>query len=333
MTVKELAKLANVSPATISIVLNNKKGVSDETRKRVQSLLKQYNYELPVKSKVPVKNVRFLKYKDHGQIVDGNEGFVSNIIDAIELECRNYGYNLSITSTSGDFGLALETVSREPSDGLIILGTEIHPEAYHYLDNIRIPFIIVDNIMQFSQHDCVLMNNDETVYHALQHLHALGHKKIAYIKSEIRISNFDERQEAFYKYCDQLGLTCHEDFVFQVSPTLDGSYASMQQILKTSPTLPSCLFAENDTMAIGVIKALKEAGYRIPRDISIMGFDDIAYSTIINPGLTTMRIPKKTIGALAVQRLNRRIQNPKSNDVKIRIGAKLIVRGSTAPHK
>lgn len=107
----------------------------------------------------------------------------------------------------------------------------------------------------------------------------------------------------------------------------------MREILEHSTSFPSCIFAENDSMAIGVIKALHEKDYNIPEDLSIMGFDDIAYSKIIHPGLTTMRIPLKTIGALAVQRLNRRMQTQKSNDVKIEIGAKLVIRGSTAPPK
>lgn len=331
MTVKELAKLAKVSPATISLVINNKKGVSDETRKRIKSLLKQYNYSLPIKSKVPLKNIRFLKYKEHGLIVDGNEGFISAIIDTIETECRNYGYNLSITTAEGAFEKALESVSQDSSDGLIILGTEINSKHYHLLDNIKIPFVVVDNIMYFEHCDCVVMNNRETVYYALKHLHDLGHREIAYFGSNVRISNFDERQDAFYHYCNQLGLTFSENNIYTVAPTLVGSYTSMQKIIEEGHDLPTAGFAENDTMAIGVIKALKENGYQIPKDISIIGFDDIPYCTMVNPPLTTMRVPKGKIGTLSVQRLCQRMQDFDCEDVKIQTGAELIVRGSTAP--
>ncbi|MDL2238090.1 LacI family DNA-binding transcriptional regulator [Christensenellaceae bacterium OttesenSCG-928-K19] len=333
MTVQELAKLAKVSPATISLVLNNKKGVSDETRKRVQALIKKHNYSPPVKSRVPLKNIRFLKYKDHGMIVDGNGDFITSIMDAIETEARNFGYNMSITTADGNFEDAIATVAAESSDGIIILGTEIPPESYHLLDSIRTPFVIVDNIMQGSQHDCILMNNCETILHALSYLHGLGHREIAYARSSVRISNFDERQEAFGKYCKLLGFSCQSKHIFEVAPTLEGAYHSMQELLRQDLSLPTCLFAENDSIAIGIIKALKETGLKIPDDISIMGFDDIQYSRINNPALTTMRIPRRTIGTMAVQRLRQRMKDPRSYDVKIKVGAKLMARKSTAPPK
>ncbi len=329
MTIQEIAKLANVSPATVSIVLNNKKGVGEKTRKRVQSLLKQYNYSVPVKSKVPLKNIRFLKYKEHGLIVDGNEGFVSAIIDSIESECRNYGYNLSITTAEGNFEKALEAISSETSDGLIILGTELNPRYYSLLDAIRIPFVVVDNIMYFEHCDCVVMNNRETVYFALKHLYDLGHREVAYFHSKVRISNFDERRDAFYHFCNQLGLKFSDQYTYAVDPTLNGSYQSMLKIIDAGAVFPAAGFADNDTMAIGVIKALQERGYLIPGDISIIGFDDIPYCTMVTPALTTMRIPKGKIGTMAVQRLCTRMQDYESNDVKIQIGAELIVRSST----
>jgi LacI family transcriptional regulator len=184
--------------------------------------------------------------------------------------------------------------------------------------------------MEGSQHDCILMNNAETVLSALTYLYGLGHREIAYARSEVRISNFDERQEAFEKYCKMLGLSCRSNHIFDVAPTFEGAYHSMQRLLDSNFSLPTCLFAEHDSIAIGVIKALKEAGLRIPEDISVMGFDDIQYSRITNPPLTTMRIPRKTIGTMAVQRLRRRINEPRSYDIKIKIGAKLMVRKSTS---
>ena len=103
----------------------------------------------------------------------------------------------------------------------------------------------------------------------------------------------------------------------------------MNNIIKNGAVFPSAGFADNDTMAIGVIKALKENGYRIPKDISIIGFDDIPFCTIVNPALTTMRVPRGRIGTMAVQRLCTRMQDRECNDVKIQIGAELVKRSST----
>ncbi len=333
MTIREIARLANVSPATISLVLNNKPGVGDETRKRVQSILKEYDYKLPAKNKVPMKNIRFLKYKDHSMIVDGNAGFISAIIDAVEAECREMGYNLIITTVKGNFRQALKILKEDTSDGIILLGTEIRPKDYPLLKDVSTPMVIVDNIMAYEPYECVVMDNRETTYFALKYLADLGHKKVAYFKSAVEISNFLERSLAFYSCCEMLGLTCTR--TFSLVPTLDGAYSSMKEYLKQNDiVLPTAAFADNDTLALGAMKALQEVGYKIPDDISIIGFDDIPYCTISDPPLTTMIVPRRRIGVRAVQRLCERMQeSPINGNVKMLLGSRLIERQSTCPPK
>ena len=332
MTIREIARLANVSPATISLVLNNKPGVGDETRKRVQNILKEYDYKLPPKNKVPMKNIRFLKYKDHSMIVDGNAGFVSAIIDAVEAECREMGYNLIITTGKGGFRQALKILQNDTSDGIILLGTEISEADYPRLKSIQTPMVIVDNIMEYEPYECVVMNNRETTYYALQYLMELGHRQVAYFQSSVSISNFKERNASFYNCCARLSLECTRDFL--LTPTLDGAYESMKKYLEEGATFPTAAFADNDTIALGAMKALQEAGYNIPEDISIMGFDDIPYCTISDPPLTTMRVPRRRIGKLAVRRLCERMQeNPMNSNVKIMVGSRLVERQSTCSPK
>lgn len=332
MTIREIARLAHVSPATISLVLKNKPGVGDETRKRIQNILKEYDYKLPPKNKVPMKNIRFLKYKDHSMIVDGNAGFISAIIDAVEAECREMGYNLIITTVKGNFKQALKILKEDTSDGIILLGTEISPADYPLLKSIATPMVIVDNIMSCEPYECVVMNNQETTYFALKYLADLGHKEVAYFKSSTEISNFHERSMAFYSCCESLGLTCKQTFL--LTPTLDGAYDSMKEYLSADITLPTAAFADNDTIALGAMKALQEAGYKIPDDVSIMGFDDIPYCTISDPPLTTMRVPRRRIGKRAVRRLCERMQeDPINSNVKILLGSRLVERQSTCPPK
>ncbi|MEA4853184.1 MAG: LacI family DNA-binding transcriptional regulator [Christensenella sp.] len=332
MTIREIARLANVSPATISLVLNNKPGVGDETRKRVQSILKEYDYKLPPKNKVPMKNIRFLKYKDHSMVVDGNAGFISAIIDAVEAECREMGYNLIITTVKGGFKQALKILQNDTSDGIILLGSEISEADYPKLKLVQKPMVVVDNILAYEPYECVVMNNKETTYCALKYLAELGHKAIAYFQSATESSNFKERSEAFYTCCERLSLTC--DHRFLLTPTLDGAYESMKKYIGDGAVFPTAAFADNDTIALGAMKALQEVGFRIPEDISIMGFDDIPYCTISDPPLTTMRIPRRRIGKLAVRRLCERMQeSPINSNVKILVGSRLVERQSTCPPK
>lgn len=329
MTVKELAKIAGVSPSAVSIVLNNRKGVSEETREKVERILEQYNYTNQRKSKNSSKNICFLKYRKHGMLVEQNEGFISAILDAIEAECRQEGYNLNIIVSDNTFQETLSTIDYNNIDGLIVLGTELEESNYGCLDYVKVPFIVVDNSIRNHNCNSVAINNDETVRSALLHLSQLGHKNIAYFHSNVAIANFEQRQSAFKRYCDEFGLDFLAEDQFDMPPTLVGAYDAMRKYLSDSRKLPSCAFADNDSIAIGAIKALQEYNYSIPGDIAVMGFDDIHFSAISSPPLTTMRIPKVEIGELAVKRLYELIRKDTSNNVKLQISGELVIRNST----
>lgn len=330
MTVKELAKIAGVSPAAISIVLNNKKGVSEETRERILNILRQYNYTNTKKTVGPLRNICFLKYKKHGMLVEQNEGFISAILDAIEAECRLKGYNLSMVVSEHNFENTISTIDFSTFDGLIVLGTELEEEHYQSLDLIKKPFIVVDNAIRNYPCNSIAINNEKTVRCALLHLAELGHKSIAYFHSNVSIANFEERNFAFMRYCEEFGLNFTPKNKFDMPPTLVGAYDSMKKYLTAKTSLPSCAFADNDSIAIGAVKALREFGYHVPDDISVIGFDDIHFSVISSPPLTTMRIPKTLIGTLAVKQICDMIENTPYNDVKLQVGGEFVLRHSTA---
>lgn len=329
MTVKELAKIAGVSPSAISIVLNDKKGVSDETRERILEVLKQYNYTNNKKARASLRNIYFLKYKKHGLLVEQNAGFIATILDAIEAECRLKGYNLSMIVSDNNFEETLKTIDYSTCDALIVLGTELEEQQYKCLEAIEKPYVVVDNTIPNYPCNSIAINNEETVRCALLHLAKKGHKRIAYFHSNVSITNFEERNLAFIRYCKEFGLEFAAENQFDVPPTLLGAYDSMKEMLKDKRLLPSCAFADNDSIAIGAIKALRELDYRVPEDISIIGFDDIHFSAISSPPLTTMRIPKVLIGTLAVRQICDIIEHSPYVDVKMKVGGVLVLRNST----
>lgn len=328
ITIREIAKILGVSPATVSIVLNNKKGVSKETRERVMNIVKEYNYTNSNKVKNTLKNICFLKHKKHGMLVEQNEGFISTILDSIESECRLEGYNLTMIVSNNNFEGTIINMDFSKFDGLIVLGTELEEEQYSCLDNIKIPFIVLDNSAHNHTCNTIAINNDKTVRSALSYLMKLGHKKIAYFHSNVTIANFDERNFAFLRYCKEFDFEFVSDYQFNIPPTLIGAYNSMKKCLSNKTSLPSCAFADNDSIAIGAIKALKEFGYNVPKDISVIGFDDICFSAINSPPLTTMRIPKSLIGTIAVRQICDMIEGSPYTDVKIQIGGELVIRSS-----
>ncbi len=330
MTLKELAKIAGVSPSTVSLVINNRKGVGDVKRKEILDLLEQYHFHIPKKLNNPDRNLLFLKYIRHGMIVEENAGFISTIMDSIEAECRNEGYNLSIVVSENCLENTLQNIDFTKFNGLFVLGTELDAASYPLLGKIPIPFIVIDNIMPNFNCNAITMSNEEMVHEALRHLSILGHKSIGYLRSAMKAQNFNERAGSFFNTAKELGLQFSPGHEFLLEPTMLHSYHDMKKYLATGLPLPGCFFADNDTIAIGAIKALKEYQYKIPQDISIIGFDNIHFSEINSPALSTMSVPKKLIGYTALKHLHLAIENKEFTYVKTKISGEIIIRGSTA---
>lgn len=335
VTLKEIAKLLDVSPSTVSLVRNNKEGVSDETRERVSSALLENGY-LPLspasKSDMSIeqKTIRFLKYSKHYHVVDGNEGFVASIIDSAEREARKRGFNFLMTSFDDDTIAEVFLMAKEqPYQGVILLGTEFDESNYHYLDDFPAPLIVVDNHMKFYPVDSISMDNQDIVYMALQHLHNLGHPQIGYLCSRMQIANCAERFHVYERAIRKLGLPFMKEHVYPVSSKMQGAYEDIIGLLQNHVVFPSALFADNDSIAMGAIRALKEFHYEIPEEISIIGFDNIPFCEISEPQLTTMRVSTSEIGRWTIRRLCQRIAHPSIPVMKMQVGAEIICRKST----
>lgn len=336
MVLKEIALALNVSQSTVSMVLNQKSGVSAATRARVLAMLAENGYTPTAQAKKSEtrKSIRFLKYAKHSMLVDGNEGFVASIIDSAEREARKRGFNLIMTSFGEEMSdEVFSMVRQDPHDGVILLGTELELEHVGYLQALQVPAVVVDNHMEFCAVDSVVMNNADIVFMALEHLHSLGHTEIGYLHSIVQTGNLAERNCAYRKVLDALGLEYHPEYVLNVGITMQKAYESLMDLLATGIKLPSALFADNDMIALGAIRALKANGYQVPGDISIIGFDDVPFCTVSDPPLTTMHVPTADIGAWTVRRLCYRMGHPDAPVMKMQFGAKLVCRESTCAYE
>jgi len=330
MTIREIATIANVSTAAVSIVLNNKKGVSDETRERILSVMEKNNYVTRRQTKKRSEGCFcLLKYSTHGMIVEENQGFIASILDYIESTCTEKGISLVLRGMNSSNAVSvLQALAENPVDGILLIGTELEDEQVKLIQQIKTPVVVIDNSMRYYGITSVVMANHGITYEAVSYLYKLGHRDIGYLKSNTPISNFNERSEGFFYCIDSLGLKRPKPFL--LLPTMDGAYLSMKKLIsQPSFTLPTALFADNDTIAIGAIKAIKESGYKVPDDVSVIGVDDIKYSSVVNPGLTTIRISRRLIGTAAVEIMQRRVQHPNEDTLHMLIEGKLIVREST----
>ncbi|OOB79442.1 MAG: hypothetical protein BEN18_03965 [Epulopiscium sp. Nuni2H_MBin001] len=328
MTIREIAEIAKVSPATVSLVLNNKKGVSNDTREKVLDLVEKYNYVSTnsIKNKPISNNILFLKYVKSGMIVEENVGFISTIMESIEINCRKKGFNLIVVHSINKLAQTLSELDYDQFSGAIVLGTEILAQDLELLNYITIPYVVLDNDLGMFKANAVVMDNNALVYEVVKYFSSMGFDNIGYFRSSVKCQNFIARHNAFKSAIQEMNLK--QDSEILIPPTLLGAYKAMKQYLDNDITLPRCAFADNDIIALGVIKALREVGVKIPEEISIVGFDNIAFSIISSPPLSTMDIPKKTVGEVALNLLLQSMENRNIVNVKIYVGGEMIIRES-----
>ena len=329
MTIREIAALAGVSPATVSMVLNGRTGIGRETRERVQKVLAENNYTRYSRdAEDPCCNIRFIKYSKHGMVVEENQGFISSIIDRIAAECRRFNYNLMMQGcNSSTVEETLQAVSGNGMDGVIFLGSELDAELTQKLLDVRVPLVVLDHSMRFTGLSSVVMANEDIAVAAVRYLYGMGHRTIGYYHSSVVVHNFEERLSGYRIAARQLGLTETEPIC--LTPTLKGAYMDMKKLLLSGAYKPEgAVFCANDTIAIGAARALQEQGYAIPNDISMIGVDDIPFSAITQPALTTMRVSRTLMGILVIDTLRKHILHPEWPPTNVNVIGQLVERDS-----
>ena len=332
MTIRELAKKIGVSPSSISIVLNGQKGVSEETRAFILDAIQKYNYIPQRKNKLPsgTKTILLIKYYKTGFFVEENQSFISSEIDAIETSIRKRNGETVLKVIKNDLRDGLLSINFQNYCGAIFMATELLEEDYDLVGSIPIPCVYVDNPISGHNYSKVNINNRENVRLCLQYLKDCGHKEIGFIGSKGLPGNFQERYDAFHWFIREMGFSHAERDEFHLTPTILGAHADLNNILRNRKDYKpcSCFFAANDTIGLGAMKAFQENGFVIPDDISIIGFDDIPYSAISVPPLTTVHVNTEIIGKQAVHQLFQLIGNSDYQSMKSEFTGNLVVRNS-----
>lgn len=328
--IKDIASFLNISPATVSMALNDRPGVNQRTRDSVLDAARKLEYQPSSNKRALAEGIGTLPliiYRKHGKIVSETP-FFSSLIESIEKEAKSNGFRLGIHYLDGNSPSAKEELRGNVCDsgcGFLLQGTEMCREDLDGLIEDLPPYVLIDNAMTGLSVDKVLMNNFEGAYSAVQALLSLGHRDIGCMHSKVWISNFAERFAGYRSAMASAGLEPKEEWIVRLDSTHDGAYCDMRSFLERRPALPSAFFSDNDLIAMGAMKALKEFGIGIPETVSIIGFDDIPFSAIVEPGLSTMRVDMPSIGRAAVQLLLQ--GNPCAR--KIELDTKLIMRAST----
>lgn len=336
-TIRDVAKRANVSAATVSLVLNRKPGISEKTRERVFQAASDLKYVLNSANAIEGSStgtLRFLKIAKHGHTVNRDHNvFISDFIDGMSSEASQLGYKLEVVSFDG---IPMEEITSSLAgqnvDGVVVLGTELSEEDIQVFKEIDIPFVIIDTYCDFLECNFVDMNNKDAVNKVVAFFVGCGFRNIGLISSRVPTMNFNLRISAFQEVTRRFGLTINKSHIVMVDSTYQGAYEDMTRKLQEGLALPECYFCTNDIITYGCIKAFREFDIRIPRDLSIIGFDNLPMSSTMDPPLTTIDVSKQKIGYLAVRLLDQLLRSTgKQPAVKILVGTDLVVRDSVAP--
>lgn len=329
---QDIAKMAGVSPGTVSNALNNRKGVGKETKEKIIKIAEEVGY-FSNRKKSEEMVIRLILFKKHGYVVSDTQFFAA-LIEACENQCRQSGYELLISQViDGEHGKddILKIIDQRKVDGILLLATEMDEVDFKDFENIDIPMVVLDSYFETKSNDYILINNISGAYRATKYFMENGHKRIGMIGSSISINNFEHRRIGFEKAINEAGMTVRNEDNILIEPTLEGAYRDMKKYLEENnkKDLPTALFAFNDIIALGAIKAMQEQGINVPKDVSVIGFDDIPISSLINPSMTTIKVYTNEMGELAVKRLIDIINEEEELvPIKVEIDTKLVERNS-----
>ncbi len=333
-TIKDIAKKADVSIATVSYVINGTKSISPETRKRVLKIIKSLDYHPSKSARNLVTgntgNIGFILTDDHFL---RTEPFYTKIFLGTEFEARGEGYYILLTSIKSDFDkkdVLPRFVLNNSVDGIIIAGKIPH-NLIDKLSLYRIPTVFVDYIPPTNGYPLVLIDNIQGGLMAVNHLINLGHKIIAFISSDIEHPSFSDRLNGYRQALENAKIPVRSNLIYTNS-SYEGRQAGFDLAKKlfSHNKEVTAIFAGNDAMAIGAIHYLKTKGFKVPEDVSVIGFDGIEADLMLDPSLSTISVPKIELGVEALKLLVNTLKNKKSLPKKIVVPVELIIRESTS---
>ncbi|WP_411167671.1 LacI family DNA-binding transcriptional regulator [Clostridium sp. MB05] len=331
-TIKDIASEASVSISTVSRILNFDKtlNVSEETRKRVLSIAEEMNYVTIKERKNKLKKYTVGIICSFTETKELNDPYFLSIRMAIEKKCVEE--NIDFKSLYLTKILTDDNSNYKELDGIIAIGIFENNEIQR-LKEISPNIVFIDSSPEEWEFDSIVVDLKYGARKALEYLHRLGHKDIGYIGAKVVPHNNTESielinyREATYKDFMLEIDNFKEEWIFKGNFTPEDGYNLMNKALKLTK-VPSAFFIASDPMAIGAYKAIQENGYKIPEDISIVGFDDIATAQYLSPSLTTVKVFTDFMGETALDTLMERIKNDRVLSKKIVLPVKLIIRDS-----
>lgn len=327
MNIREVARLARVSTATVSRTINGSDKVTPKTKERVQRAIDELKF-------YPNTWARALgsgRSSLYGLIIsDITNPFFPELVKSFEDMAVQHGQDVLVANTNYDPARMEVCVSRmlqRKVDGVAIMTSEMDERLITEFESREIPLVFLDTGAVHDLSSNIVVDYGAGVRAAVKHITELGHSEIAFIAGPATLRSARIRREAFSECMQEMALRA--DWIEQGNHQVDGGHDAMARLLK-GRVRPTAVVASNDMTAIGALGAIHEQGLRVPEDISIVGFDDIALSAFTQPALTTVRLSRAEIARLAFRSLYN-IRQDGGSGAEFTVQPTLVVRSSTGP--
>ncbi len=330
LTLEDIAKQAGVSRSTASRVVNNDPNVSDAVRRRVQDVIHATGYQ-------PHQAARNLASKRSWMIglvlprtVSSffTDPYFPRLTQGVAQACNQHNYTLGLfllETKEDEIRLLPRISSRGLLDGIVLQTAPMDDRLFNRLVNSDFPVMILGRPFHANGVSFIDVDNIQASYNAVNHLLGLGYRRIATITGRLNGTAGIDRKEGYLKAMMECGWKADDCLIAEGDFTEPSGFMAMQKLL---PLKPDAVFAASDTMAVGAMRAVQEAGLHIPRDIAMIGFDDLPIASVSDINLTTVRQPISQFGAKAVETLIDLIENGMKPSRRIIMDTELIIRDS-----
>lgn len=327
---KDIARELGVSPATVSLVLNNKPGVGAEKREEIMKKIMELDCEYLLKDNGFNRgDIGLVIYKCGGSIID-EYPFFNYLSESLNRAIEKNNYTMTMMYLDKDMPLNERYVALENFRyaGYIVYAVEMYPEDMDIFTRLNVPCVYLDNPFPSLAVDTVTVDNYLGIYQEFEYLYRMGHREFGYIKSKVSILCFEERMNAFEDCLRRWGIKCRPEHVMEVGYLESETERDIEAYLERQKELPTVFMADNDLLACRAVQAFKRNGIKVPDDVSVVGFDNRPICSFTEPKVTTVQLPGDEMGEMAVELLMQRMGNKRKHTAKYKLGTKLIINES-----
>lgn len=333
VTIRDVARASGVSYATVSRVLTGYEFVKETTRNRVMEAAEQLGYV----ANLSARSLAGGRSRIIGLIVPNlDNGYVGAITQGIDRELARANYDLMLYTSHrqpGKESFYVGTLANGLTDGLLLVAPLVPATYLEALREQNFPYVLIDQADVSENSNVVEATNWQGAYEATRYLNQLGHTRIAFITGSLAVRSAVDRLRGYKAALADCNIPVTEALIIEGDYQQQTGYEVTKSLLQNVDPPPTAIFASNDLSAFGAMDAAREHGYRIPDDISIIGFDDVPQASFVYPKLTTVRQPLEQMGHVAVKMLLEHIEDQSNPPQRVALATQLVIRDSCGPCK